>query len=58
MYIAKYKEDEPYFIVPWDLDATFGRLYSNSIRLTTPNGVLRNRLYTRLLDANNVRCKQ
>lgn len=48
VYVAKYKENEPYFFVPWDLDATMGNWYDG-----TPNPnyeeMLSNGLYNRLL---------
>lgn len=30
LYIAKYKENEPYFYVPWDLDGTWGYIWDGT----------------------------
>lgn len=48
VYVAKYKENEPYFFVPWDLDATMGNWYDGT---HNPNytEMLSNGLYNRLL---------
>ena len=54
LYIAKYKENEPYFYVPWDLDGTWGvdALGEQDNNYET---ILVNGLYTRLLNsANNI----
>lgn len=47
-YIAKYKVDEPYFYVPWDLDGTFGINWYGGQDNTT-NDVLSNGFYDRLV---------
>ena len=48
IYVARYKENEPYFFVPWDMDATLGDKYDG-----TPwpeyTGILSNGLFDRLL---------
>lgn len=48
IYVAKYKENEPYFFVPWDLDATMGNWYDGT---ANPDYtlMLSNGLYDRLL---------
>ncbi|MFC5409334.1 CotH kinase family protein [Larkinella bovis] len=47
-FIARYKENEPYFLIPWDMDATFGYnpigIRSEEARLIKGNG-----LFDRLL---------
>ncbi len=47
IYFAKYKSEEPYFFVPWDLDGIMGLLWNGSLDNTT-NGLLSNGLYDRL----------
>lgn len=43
IFIAKYKENEPYFYVPWDLDGSFGLFYyggkTNFFNITISNGL-------------------
>ena len=45
VYLARYDKDEPYFYVPWDLDGTFGTIFSGQeLDITTDfldNGLLR-----------------
>ena len=48
-YIAKYKANEPYFFVPWDLDGTFGVVWDGNNENIT-NDILSNHLFDRLLD--------
>jgi spore coat protein H len=48
LYIAKYKTDEPYYYVPWDLDGVFGYNWQGQNDNTT-NDVLTNGFYDRLL---------
>jgi len=50
LYLAKYKISEPFFIVPWDLDATWG-LFWDQTRVN-PNIVLSNHLFDRLIRTN------
>lgn len=52
IYIAKYKEDEPYFYAPWDLDGTFGISWSGN-QQNIYNDILTNGLYDRYLNSNN-----
>lgn len=48
LYLAKYKANEPYFFVPWDLDAVFGAGWDgNPIDIT--DDILTNYFYDRLL---------
>jgi len=51
-YIAKYKTNEPYYYVPWDLDGTYGILW-NGNRANIFDDILTNGLYTRLLNTNS-----
>ena len=46
-YIGKYNQDQPYFLVPWDLDGTFGLKYDGTYAPTT-TGILSNTLFDRL----------
>ncbi|UYZ58231.1 CotH kinase family protein [Hymenobacter latericus] len=48
IYIAKYKQGEPYYYVPWDLDGVFGTDWMGLDQPTT-NDVLSNGFYDRLL---------
>ena len=50
-YLARYQQREPYFYVPWDLDAAFGNTY-NGTRLTSTRFWVGNNLLTRLTDEN------
>ncbi|MFW6369797.1 MAG: CotH kinase family protein [Bacteroidota bacterium] len=47
-FIARYDYEEPYFIVPWDLDGVFGTMYLGS-RDPISTGLLSNGLYDRLI---------
>lgn len=51
VYIARYKENDPYTIIPWDLDGTWGFIWSGQADNTT-NDILSNGLYDRLLTSN------
>ena len=57
LYIARYKEGEPYIIIAWDLDGTWGFLYDGS-RDNTTTDILSNGLYNRLLRLNPASFKQ
>ncbi|MVM29698.1 T9SS type A sorting domain-containing protein [Spirosoma sp. HMF4905] len=48
LFLARYKPDEPYFIVPWDLDGTWGYLWDGNTNNIT-NDILSNNLFNRLL---------
>ena len=50
-YLARYREHEPYFYVPWDLDGAFGNSY-NGDRLENTEFWLSNHLYARLVEEN------
>ena len=52
IYLAKYKTDEPYFYVPWDLDGTYGIIW-NGNQENIYNDILSNGFYNRLLNSNN-----
>jgi spore coat protein CotH len=48
IYIAKYKTDDPYYYVPWDLDGVFGTDWQGwNINVT--NDILSNGFYARLM---------
>lgn len=48
LYIAKYDKNEPYFYVPWDLDATFGMFWDGSL-CNYYEAIITNGLYDRLI---------
>ncbi|MFK7782880.1 CotH kinase family protein [Psychroserpens sp.] len=50
-YLGKYDSNEPYFIIPWDLDSTFGNS-QDKIRQTNTDEILTNGLFKRLLSLN------
>ncbi len=56
IYLAKYKKNEPYFYVPWDLDGTFGTYWDGSNQ-NVYNDILFNGLYTRLWENHDFRVK-
>jgi len=49
IYLAKYKENEPYFYVPWDLDGTHGIIWNGERRNKTDD-ILSNGMFDRLFD--------
>ncbi|QJD80168.1 CotH kinase family protein [Spirosoma rhododendri] len=51
LYIARYKENEPYIYIPWDLDGTFGYMWAGN-RDETTTDILSNGLYDKLLGLN------
>lgn len=51
IYLARYDRDEPYFYIPWDLDGTFGTIFSGR-ELDITNDFLNNGLLRRLLKEN------
>ena len=57
LYIARYKEGEPYIILAWDLDGTWGFHYDGS-RDNATTDILTNGLYNRLLNLNPANFKQ
>ncbi|SMB98701.1 Spore coat protein CotH [Hymenobacter roseosalivarius DSM 11622] len=53
IYIAKYKTDDPYYYVPWDLDGVFGTDWQGwNINVT--NDILSNGFYDRLMQDRSV----
>jgi spore coat protein H len=46
-YIARYKANEPYYYVPWDLDGVLGNDWSGA-NVNVTNDILSNGLYDRL----------
>lgn len=46
-YIGKYNQKSPYFLVPWDLDGTFGLKYDGTYASAT-DAILSNTLFDRL----------
>lgn len=51
IYVAKYKADEPYFYVPWDLDACFGTNW-RGINEDTFSGILKNGFIRRVIETD------
>ena len=51
LYIAKYKPNEPYYYVPWDLDGVLGNDWQG-LNVNITNDLLTNGLYDRLLKDN------
>ncbi|WP_176133203.1 CotH kinase family protein [Hymenobacter sp. CRA2] len=47
IYIAKYKRNEPYYYVPWDLDGVFGTDYTGG-NTGNVDDILTNGMYSRL----------
>ncbi len=47
IYIARYKTNDPYFYVPWDLDGTFGIVWDGS-QMNITSGLLSNGFFDRL----------
>ncbi|MCP4309768.1 MAG: hypothetical protein GY790_00765 [Bacteroidetes bacterium] len=50
IFYARYTEQSPLFIIPWDVEATWGKMYDMGNSLTV--GILSNRLFDRLIDLN------
>ncbi|MFC7357514.1 CotH kinase family protein [Jejudonia soesokkakensis] len=50
-FLAKYKQNEPYFFVPWDLDGVLG-IIQDGKRIPTTNDILTNALFDRLYATN------
>ncbi len=48
LYLIRYDEGEPYFYAPWDLDGSFGTIFSGK-RIATTNDWLDNGLLRRLI---------
>jgi hypothetical protein len=49
-YLVRYEEESPFFIIPWDLEASWGKMWDG----TNSNywGILENHLIHRLIDTN------
>lgn len=47
IFYAKYTKDDPFFIIPWDLDATWGRRFDK--RSSSQSGLQTNNLFKRLI---------
>lgn len=59
LYIAKYKQGEPYYYVPWDLDGVFGNDWGGN-HIGYSGDILSNGFYNRLLldyDPNGFRAR-
>lgn len=50
-YLGKYDENEPCFIIPWDLDGTFGVIQDGK-QINTTTDILTNGLFDRLIKLN------
>jgi spore coat protein H len=48
IYIAKYKPNEPYYYVPWDLDGVLGNDWQG-VNVYSTDGIFTNGLYNRLM---------
>ncbi len=51
IYVAKYKADEPYFYVPWDLDGCFGTIWNGTNKNITDD-ILKNGFINRVININ------
>lgn len=51
IYLSKYKRDEPYFNVPWDLDGCFGTVW-NGEKEDVTNDILTNGFIDRVIELN------
>ena len=51
IYLCKYKVDEPYIYVPWDLDACFGTIWTGDNEYITDD-ILTNGFIDRVIDEN------
>ena len=51
IYLAKYKQGEPYFYIPWDLDGCFGTIW-NGTNLNITDDILTNGFISRVIDRN------
>lgn len=51
IYLAKYKTDEVYFYVPWDLDGCFGTDY-RGVKVNITDDILDNGFYRRVIRLN------
>ena len=51
IYLGKYKADEPYFYIPWDLDGCFGTIWNGTNENITDD-ILTNGFMDRVIDEN------
>jgi len=52
VFYARYDDDEPYLLIPWDLDGTFGNKW-NGLEADYPvDSIIGNRLYDRIIRLN------
>ena len=51
IYLAKYKQGEPYFYIPWDLDGCFGTIW-NGTNSNITDDILKNGFISRVIDRN------
>lgn len=51
LFLVRYTKNEPYFYAPWDLDGTFGTIFSGK-RIPTTDDFLQNGLLRRLIATN------
>ncbi|OEK07694.1 hypothetical protein A8C32_17090 [Flavivirga aquatica] len=51
IYLAKYKADEPYYYVPWDLDGCFGTIWNGTNENITDD-ILTNGFHDRVIKLN------
>lgn len=51
LFLIRYDTNEPYFYAPWDLDGSFGTIFSGK-RISTNNDFLQNGLLKRLIATN------
>ena len=51
IYLGKYKADEPYFYIPWDLDGCFGTIWNGTNENIT-NDILTNGFMNRVINEN------
>lgn len=56
IYLAKYKKNDPYFYIPWDLDGSFGSIWDGSNE-NIYDDLFFNGLYARLWQDKNFRVK-
>jgi len=51
-YLARYPEQSPFLIMPWDLEGSWGIMWHGGE--SSSNGVLENNLYNRLMELDDV----
>ena len=49
VYLARYRTDSPFFLVPWDMDASMGNKHDGT-RIEAPPGWSQNHLLARLIE--------